>query len=66
MKHRLKIKSGKAVCATRKIAIELVFSIIKSVMDFRQFLFRGLNAVKDEWDLVCIAFNLKRLYVLAK
>jgi len=66
MKHRLKTKSGKAVYATRKSTIEPVFGIIKSVMGFRQFLLRGLDAVKGEWNLVCIAFNLKRLYALAK
>jgi transposase len=65
MKYRLKTQSGKAVYATRKSTIEPVFGIIKSVMGFRQFLLRGLEAVRGEWNLVCIAFNLKRLYVLA-
>lgn len=66
MKHRLKTKSGKALYAMRKSTIEPVFGIIKSVMGFRQFLLCGLDAVKGEWNLVCIAFNLKRLYALAK
>lgn len=66
MRHRLKTKSGKAVYAKRKSTIEPVFGIIKAAMGFRQFLLRGLDAVKDEWDLVCIVFNLKRLFVLAK
>ena len=66
MKHRLRTTSGKAVYAIRKSTIEPVFGIIKSVMGFRQFLLRGLDAVKGEWDLVCIAFNIKRLYALAK
>lgn len=66
MKHRLKTTSGKAVYAKRKSTIEPVFGIIKSVMGFRQFLLRGVEAVKGEWDLVCIAFNLKRLFALAK
>jgi transposase len=66
MKHRLKTQSGKAIYATRKSTVEPVFGIIKSVMGFRQFLLRGLNAVKGEWNLVCIAFNLKRLYALTK
>ena len=66
MKHRLKTKTGKAVYATRKSTIEPVFGIIKAVMGFRQFLLRGLEAVEGEWDLVCIAFNLKRLFALAK
>jgi transposase len=66
MKHRLKTLSGKAVYAKRKSTIEPVFGIIKSAMGFRQFLLRGLESVKGEWNLVCTAFNLKRLYVLAK
>lgn len=66
MKHRLKTLSGKAVYATRKSTVEPVFGIIKSVMGFRQFLLRGLDAVKGEWNLVCIAFNLKRLFALVK
>jgi transposase len=66
MKHRLKTQSGKAVYATRKSTIEPVFGIIKSVMGFRQFLLRGLEAVKGEWNLVCIAFNLKRLFALVR
>lgn len=65
MKHRLRTQSGKAVYATRKSTVEPVFGIIKSVMGFRQFLLRGLDAVEGEWNLVCIAFNLKRLYALA-
>ncbi len=66
MKHRLRTKSGKTVYAMRKSTIEPVFGIIKSAMGFRQFLLRGLDAVKGEWDLVCIAFNIKRLYALSK
>jgi hypothetical protein len=44
--------------------VEPVFGIIKEVMGFRRFLLRGLAAVKGEWRLVCLAFNLKRLFVL--
>ncbi len=66
MKHRLKTQAGKAVYAKRKSTIEPVFGIIKSVMGFRQFFLRGFEAVIGEWNLVCIAFNLKRLYALAK
>lgn len=64
MKHRLKTKEGKAFYAQRKTTVEPVFGIIKAVMGFRRFLLRGLEAVKGEWRLVCLAFNLKRLCVL--
>jgi hypothetical protein len=66
MKHRLKTIAGKAIYATRKSTVEPVFGLIKEVMGFRQFSLRGFESVKGEWDLVCIAWNLKRLHVLAK
>jgi hypothetical protein len=64
MKHRLKTTAGKAFYAKRNTTVEPVFGIIKAVMGFRRFLRRGLDAVKGEWRLVCLAFNLKRLCVL--
>ncbi|MCU0809317.1 MAG: transposase [Candidatus Contendobacter sp.] len=64
MKHRLKTPEGKAVYARRKTTVEPVFGIIKAVMGFRRFMLRGLAAVKGEWRLACLAYNLKRLCVL--
>jgi transposase len=64
MTYRLKTTAGKAFYAKRKTTVEPVFGIIKEVMGFRRFLLRGLEAVKGEWRLVCLAFNLKRLCVL--
>ena len=64
MKHALKTKSGRAAYALRKQTVEPVFGIIKSVMGFRQFLLRGLENVRNEWTLVCLAWNLKRMAVL--
>ena len=66
MKHRLKTKDGKEVYARRKVTSEPVFGIIKAVMGFRSFLLRGYEAVKGEWNLVCMAFNIKRLHVLTR
>ena len=60
----LKTKEGKARYAKRKSTVEPVFGIIKQVLGFRQFSLRGLNAVRGEWKLVAIAFNLKRMHVL--
>ena len=42
----------------------IFFGIIKAVMGFRQFLLRGVESVRGEWDLVCMAWNLKRLHAL--
>jgi len=64
MKHRLKTKAGKAVYALRKVTSEPVFGIIKAVMGFRGFMLRGKEAVSGEWDLACIAYNIKRMHSL--
>jgi transposase len=64
MAHKLKTRSGRKVYALRKQTVEPVFGIIKSVMGFRQFLLRGLQKVKGEWTLACLAWNLKRMAVL--
>lgn len=66
MKHRLKTKAGKAIYAQRKVTSEPVFGIIKAVMGFRSFLMRGYESAQGEWDLVCMAFNIKRLHTLTR
>ena len=64
MSHRLKTKAGRALYALRKQTVEPVFGIIKSVLGFRQFSLRGLAQVRGEWNLVCLAWNLKRMAAL--
>jgi transposase len=64
MKHTLKTQAGRQQYVLRKQTVEPVFGIIKSVMKFRQFMLRGLVNVQNEWTLVCLAWNLKRLAVL--
>ena len=53
--HTLKTQAGKAFYSLRKQTVEPVFGIIKSVMRFRQFPLRGLDNVRNEWMLVCLA-----------
>ena len=65
MTHRLKTIQGRKLYGLRKQTVEPVFGIIKSVMRFRQFLLRGLEAVRGEWSLVTMAWNIKRMAVLA-
>jgi transposase len=64
MRHRLQTQEGRALYAKRKSTIEPRFGFIKAAMGFRRFFLRGLRAVQGEWDLVCIACNLRRLHVL--
>lgn len=64
MKHRLQTKEGKEIYSQRKSTVEPVFGIIKHVMGFRQFMLRGFEKAKGEWNLICIAYNLKRLHTI--
>jgi len=64
MLHRLKTPAGRALYALRKQSVEPVFGIIKHAMRFRQFLLRGKAKVTGEWQLVSLAYNLKRLHAL--
>ena len=64
MAHRLKTPEGRKLYAQRKHTPEPVFGIIKSVLGFRQFLLRGLDKVRGEWNLVTMAWNLKRMFAL--
>lgn len=65
MAHRLQTPEGKKLYALRKHTPEPVFGVIKSALGFRQFLLRGLEKVRGEWSLVTMAWNLKRMFVLA-
>ena len=65
MAHRLRTPDGRKLYALRKQTPEPVFGIIKSALGFRQFSLRGLDKVRAEWSLVTMAWNLKRMFVLA-
>lgn len=60
MPHRIKTDSVQKFYGKRKSTVEPVFGIIKEVMGDQNFMLRGLEAVKGEWRLQCIAYNLKR------
>ncbi len=64
MKVRLKTEEGRRLYVARKATAESVYGIIKQAMGFHWFLTRGLEAVRSEWALVCIAYNIRRLYAL--
>ena len=64
MAYKLQTEIGRAIYRVRKSTVEPVIGIIKEVLGFRQFSLRGLGAVDGEWNLVCLAYNLKRLHRL--
>ncbi len=64
MKLLLKTKEGKELFALRKSTVETVFGGIKHAMGFTRYSFRGLKAVNGEWKIVCIAWNIKKMFAL--
>ena len=64
MAAKLKTAEGRALYRRRACTVEPVFGVIKQALGFRQFLLRGLSKVTAEWNLVCLAYNLKRLHRL--
>jgi len=64
MAEKLDTADGKATYAERKWISEAVNGWIKRVGAFRQFSVRGLNNASGEWDLVCLATNLRRMQPL--
>jgi hypothetical protein len=61
MRERLFTAEGKATYKLRKQTVEPVIGQAKAARGFRQFLRRGLEAVRAEWSLVCTAHNLLKL-----
>lgn len=61
MCRKMKTKQAKNQYRKRKHIAEPPFGWIKSVLGFRSFSLRGLSKVSGEWNLVCLAVNLKRL-----
>ena len=60
MRDKMKKPESKAIYNLRKITVEPVFSHLKQNLGFREFLLKGLEKVKIEMDLVCIAKHHKR------
>ena len=62
MARKLRTKKGRETYAKRKGMIEPIFGQIKQVRGFRQFLLRGMDRMRGEWRLVCMAHNLLKLF----
>ncbi len=61
MARKLKTRRGETAYRKRKHIAEPPFGWIKSGLGFRSFSLRGLTKVTAEWNLVCLALNLRRL-----
>ena len=61
MQEKLQTDEAKNKYRKRKQTVEPVFGIIKSVLGFTRFHLRGIENVKNEWALIALAHNCKRL-----
>ena len=62
MARKLRTKKGRAEYARRKAMAEPPFGQIKHCRGFRQFLLRGMEKMKAEWNLVTATHNLLKLF----
>ena len=62
MKEKMSTEYGKHIYHIRKKVVERIFGHIKANLGFREFLLRGKNGTKIEFNLPCIASNLRRIW----
>jgi len=65
MRRKLKRAGWRSRYRLRKQIVEPVFGQIKQARGFRQFLLRGIDAVRAEWTMICTAHNLLKLAKVA-
>jgi transposase len=61
--QNLTSKEGKKLRSQRGVEVESVFGRLKEDWSFRRFLLRGIDKVKTEFGLLCIAQNMAKLAV---
>lgn len=62
MRYKLRTEQGRQAYACRKAIVEPVYGQIKEARGFRRFSLRGFASVSAEWQLVCLAHNLLKLF----
>jgi len=65
MARKLRTKKGRETYAQRKWITEPVFGQIKRGLGFTQFLLNGIDKMRSEWRMVCMAHNMRKLWAAA-
>jgi transposase len=60
---KMKTEEAKKIFGQRKQVVEPAIGNYKENLGFREFLSRGLKSVKNEFNLVCIAVNLRKIWI---
>jgi len=62
MRKKLLTEEGKDIYKKRLSTVEPVLGNIKKNFGYRDFLLRGIEKVRGEFDLMCIAHNIKKIH----
>lgn len=62
MRDKMKTAESKEIYRLRKCTVEPVIGNIKQNLGFREFMLKGIDKVKIEMNLVCIAHNLQKIW----
>jgi transposase len=64
MYYTTQTEYGKNKLIQRKYSVEGVFGNLKENLGFRRFRLKGLSSVQGEFNLMCIAHNINKIYIL--
>ena len=63
LNEKMSTAKAQKIFEQRKYTVEPVIGNYKQNLKFREFITRGLNSVKNEFNLVCAAINLKKVWL---
>ena len=66
MRMKMKTPEAKEVYKLRQQVVEPVLGDIKENKGIRGFITRGIQTVKTEFNIICAAMNMKRIWILIK
>ncbi len=66
MRKKVTSEEGRRIYSWQACTVEPTFATIKAALGLRQFLLRGLEKVRIEWNLTCLAYNMRRMWRLAE
>lgn len=64
MKKKLRTEEGRMIYSRRMPTVEKIFGYIKDVINYKRFTLKGKEKVDALWHLLCMAYNLRRIYTL--
>ena len=62
--RRMITAEGREIYKARAPIVEGTFAVIKHHMGIRRFLMRGLEKVRQEWNWICTAYNIKKILAM--